>query len=188
MDTFDIVCTAVMTGLTIIMFGCTIYVLGKLSELEDTLWEVRSQVCHTREEVLSLHERIRDAVENLKVKIDEEVEVECPCRECIVCDECHPYCAYLADDVDEDDIHLISYTQFQFDHTYGHSYVLYYNESTDTLVYNGYPGKYVIDNVEEVIGDALRYFGVRSDSPNKVYVRNHKYKCDFMIEKVGAAE
>lgn len=201
MSTIEAICFTLNLATVLVVLVAEIWQIGKLNRMDAKLNELYSRIDRCLSSTLLCGEKtidkgneILEAIENLEVEFDEEVEVECPCRErgedceyCVVCDECRPDCAY--ESCEEDCVHLISHTQFKFDHTYSHNYVLHYNEHTDTLACEGYPETgYAIDNVGEVIGDALRYFGVRSDSPNRVYVRNHKYKCDFMIEKVGATE
>lgn len=90
---------------------------------------------------------------------------------------------------DELDIHMISREEYLFGecHTYS-KHKLWYSPDKDELQLS-----ITMFNVQkftpataEFLGDGLRFFGVCSeDDPNVIYIRNHKLKADFMIEKAS---
>ena len=88
---------------------------------------------------------------------------------------------YCESDVceEESEIHLISREQYYLENNGYAKYALLYDEESDILQYSGVN----IGNVDECIGDGLKFFGVRSGDKNSVYVRNHKFRSDFKIVK-----
>lgn len=80
---------------------------------------------------------------------------------------------------EESEIHLISREQYYLENNGYAKYPLIYDEESDILQYSGVN----IGNVDECIGDGLKFFGVRSGDANSVYVRNHKFRSDFKIAK-----
>lgn len=90
------------------------------------------------------------------------------------------------EDLIEDDIHLISREEYHLSNI-GHDHcTLKYYPNSDRLEYRADldPEPFVVGNVEELIGDGLKYFGVRSCDDDVVYIRNNKFKVDFKIERV----
>ena len=86
--------------------------------------------------------------------------------------------------LDEDPIHLITPNQYYFESGY-EKYSLEYNNNTEILyIPFGEYQDVVIDNIDECIGEALKYFGVNSKMIDTVFVRNHVFKADFEIKKV----
>lgn len=91
---------------------------------------------------------------------------------------------------EEDDIHLISAEEFYLTNRDYTKDRLFYAEEDATLRYipdNEDERKVYIaeDDAADYIGDGLRFFGVRSNDPNVVYVRNNKLKTDFRVCKFG---
>lgn len=97
---------------------------------------------------------------------------------------------YRVDDVlavveEENAPHLISVDDFYFQNAEIHDkyYLEYVEESDELRYYTGEVTYIVVDNVSEVIGDGLKFFGVRSKDDKTVYVRNSKFNADFKIVK-----
>lgn len=91
---------------------------------------------------------------------------------------------------DEDPIHLITPNEYFFEGDYK-KYQLVYREERDELRYYYNDGGYdyiVIANVEECIGDGLKFFGVNSKDQDVVYVRNNNFYADFRITKIAYDE
>ena len=92
-------------------------------------------------------------------------------------------------EVDELPIHLITPNQFMFEAGYD-KFELEYSQAFDSLMYRYSDGdedsweQFVIGNVEECIGDGLKFFGVSGNDDGRVYVRNNIFHADFMIRKV----
>lgn len=86
---------------------------------------------------------------------------------------------------EEHEPHLISVDDFYFQNSEIHDkYYLEYVEDLDELrYYTGEVSYIVVDNVDEVIGEGLKFFGLRSKDDNTVYVRNPKFDADFKIVK-----
>lgn len=93
--------------------------------------------------------------------------------------------------IEEDPIHLITQNQYFFEQGHDKFDLVYYSDTGELRFYfaNGVdfdePSYIVIDNVEECIGDGLRFFGVNSKNERFVYIRNNIFKADFVIEKVA---
>lgn len=117
-------------------------------------------------------DRLEEGFESIEFKIEHgECDVELEVNE----------------DLIEDDIHLISREEYHLSNIgYDHCALRYFPNS-DRLEYRGDidPEPFVVGNVEELIGDGLKYFGVRSYDENVVYVRNNNFKVDFKIERVS---
>ena len=94
----------------------------------------------------------------------------------------------LTIEIEEDPIHLITPNQFFFENN-GHSqFKLEYASDCDELrfYYNDFSDEHiVIDNIDQCIGEGLKFFGVNSRNDDVVYVRNNIFNADFMITKVS---
>ena len=92
---------------------------------------------------------------------------------------------------DELPIHLITSDQFYFDRTHNvhysvsyEKYTLHYNVVTNEIKFIAKNGDIIlVENVKELIGDGLMFFGLHSKDPNRVYVRNSNFMSDFEIIK-----
>lgn len=89
---------------------------------------------------------------------------------------------------EEDDIHLISAEEFYLTNREYTKDRFAYKPEDETLRYlteSDDEKNLIIDNPVEYLGDGLRFFGVRSNDPNVVYVRNNKLKTDFRVCNLG---
>lgn len=78
-----------------------------------------------------------------------------------------------------DDIHMITFNEFEFDYSVGTKrYLCYYADSEKLFCYDK-----ELKNVYEIVGPALSYFGYNREDENTVYVRNHRYNADICITK-----
>lgn len=90
----------------------------------------------------------------------------------------------------EDDlpIHMISREEYLFSeiHEYG-KFRLWYDTVKDILRCS--TGLFNSEEFEPTtatfLGEGLRFFGVSSQNKNVIYIRNHKLKADFMVEKAS---
>ena len=142
--------------------------VSKLNDVQYTLNRNTDQLC-----------RIEDNVDQLFEEAEEEDELEPGEVET---------CGELTIEIEEDPIHLITPNQFFFENN-GHSqFKLEYASDCDELrfYYNDFSDEHiVIDNIDQCIGDGLKFFGVNSKNDDVVYVRNNVFNADFMITKVS---
>jgi len=81
-------------------------------------------------------------------------------------------------------IHLITPEQFFFECQIYEKYTLYYNQETGDVKFIAKDGEIItVENVKEVVGDGLMFFGMHSKDPNRVFVRNNIFLSDFEIIK-----
>ena len=89
-------------------------------------------------------------------------------------------------------IHLITSDQFYFEcSNRGYymgpayeKYTLHYNTETNVIKFIAKNGDIIqVENIKELIGDGLMFFGLHSKDSNRVYVRNHNFLSDFEIIK-----
>lgn len=184
-----ILCTLILvaTGFFVICL-----MMKKINELMD-------EICHLRElggircdSIKSHCKLIEHIVGELETIVDEliddvcewtpEPEEELKPGEVQTLDE-------LTIEVNEDPIHLITPNQFFFENNNYNQINLEYASDTNELRYWYYDGgveEYiVVDNVDQCIGEGLKFFGVNSKDDRVVYVRNNIFNADFRIVKVS---
>ena len=125
-----------------------------------------------------------DDITEIKELLDAGIELKEICGECEQLAECCRSSCKVCEESDTGElpIHLISWQEFAFNAAGRvETYTLIYDEDSNELLFGDYPERFVIDNAEDIIGDALTYFGVNSGDPRTVYVRNHRYGADFKI-------
>lgn len=89
---------------------------------------------------------------------------------------------------DELDIHMISREEYLFGGLHEFSkHKLWYDTVKDVLRQtNGLFNSHEFEPATATfLGDGLRFFGVSSENKNVIYIRNHKLKADFMVEKAS---
>lgn len=92
----------------------------------------------------------------------------------------------LEEEEEEDlDIYMITREEFYCERgEYMHQHLVYneekeivHLEGNEDIVFEEYPA---------LIGDGLRFFGVRGKEPHILYIRNEKFKCDFEVTRIFA--
>lgn len=168
-----------------------IFSLVNIYGIQDTIRHIKyeldkfvsdSSVRYNRilENLSEINSELKDGEYDIELEMDEDSHCECSREDCELCE------SFVCDELD---IHLISKEQWMFDDSVKRHYELAYYPNSDRLVYvddffDDKADEFVIDNVAEVIGDGLKFFGVRSGDENTVYVRNNKFQSDFEIKKV----
>lgn len=97
----------------------------------------------------------------------------------------------VCESVEEDDIHLISAEEFYFTRRDYEKERFMYKPEDNTLRYLTEPDderNLIINNPVDYLGEGLRFFGVRSNDPKTVYIRNNKLKTDFRVWKLECYE
>ena len=145
-------------------------VCKRMNELENICAEYARRVeesAYSKKEV----EELEKIIQNLKLENVERESIE-------------------PDDA-ELPIHIITSDQFYFDRAHSNyygpcyeKYTLHYNVMTNEIKFIAKNGDIVlVENVKELIGDGLMFFGLHSKDSNRVYVRNHNFLSDFEIIK-----
>lgn len=171
----------VLSFAVVILLGISINNSFKLSDIEKKMSWIADHITKIRTEINEHNCNMIPRLDNITEVLEEEEVCDCGCPGCELCE----------DSCDELDIHLISKEQWMFDHAVHHHYELKYYPNSDRVVYlydsfceDHEFDEFEIENVAEVIGDGLKFFGVRSGDENVVYVRNNRFKADFKITKV----
>lgn len=125
----------------------------------------KAGITETADRITNIFDEAKKNMKNYKnLTVDEKAELE------------HP-----EDESDTKDIEII--TEDEFHETalhHGKEYLIYYDEDDVLTDDDGYP----IPDIEDSVGDSCSRFGEKCDSPNMVYVRNHKEGVDYEITRV----
>lgn len=181
----------VLCVMLIVMFAA----MAKLYELIESVKDLDCRVASLGRRIdntYDLLESVQDDVLDVKDDINAKMckPAEPVCGE--VSKSCDDTCA--KGDEDEIDIHLIKPYEYHFNGNmeYCDKRLVYDVKTNEVSMRDGTWndakqewGRYVLDNTKEVIGDALMFFGINPKEPHTVYVRNHKLKYDFRIDRVG---
>lgn len=176
-------------------------------ELVETLEKIKEDEWPEPGEVVELEER--DVDETLKKVVNRASETTMSMTEAaasLMDLDLNTYSEYDVDDItlekrvreeskespgqaaDDLPIHMISREEYLFGeiHEYG-KFRLWYDTVKDIVRCS--TGLFNSEEFEPAtatfLGDGLRFFGVSSQNKNVIYIRNHKLKADFMVEKAS---
>ena len=175
----EILLVVTMVLLVTALFILTIMHI-RLRDLQERLEQVMGRVLDVD---LNMH-RTYAELDMARDTLDDIQEGLLRANECESC--CGGSCCGCCDDgTPELPVHLITPAEFYFgDRT--NVYELVYHVRTNELRYLTWRDEYiVIDNVAELVGDGLMFFGINSREPNTVYVRNNVFGADFKIVREG---
>ena len=180
--------TCIIFGLLGFMAIANVALLVYAANLKADIFDLNFRVKGMYNDVKSIKNRIQDMQSRLDgvyadvSTIWDEVCATKPCSD--LCGESVDVeCA--KDEKEELEVHLIKPEEYYFENEYD-PYALVYHVKSGQLRYYTTPYLFIdIENISELVGEGLMFFGINSKEPNVVYVRNHNMKADFRIERIG---
>lgn len=85
---------------------------------------------------------------------------------------------------EEKGVHYITAESYTYDYPQFPKEELFYYSKDDTLTNNA---EELIDDQNQVIGDAIKYFNPDSEESETIYVRNFNLGCDYEITKINGS-
>lgn len=193
MTMFDLVLLFGAIGLALLMV-ITISVciaVCKISEINDMVTRIYSKTCRLDDHTFNILRDLRNIDDSVDYIHDCLAEKECCSddteeddKEESMPDEYIVTIEEVDDEEDELDIHLITPEEYHFANGFSKNELKYYPNS-DQVRYYFTDNTYLhMEDIPEYIGEGLVFFGMNTQEPNIVYVRNHILNSDFRIEKV----
>lgn len=178
--------------LIVLMFGLIIVGLFMIGRLFNVIKDLKS-------DIEKLHARVNDVYYNtvdinanvgkimgttklINNLVDDIRDKECGDSPCLNAeDDGEPVCGEC--NVEEDPIRLITANDFFFRGPNDKFELDYFADRDELRYYYVGAAFIVISNVEECIGEGLKFFGINPTDPNVAYVRNNIFGADFRIVK-----
>lgn len=170
----EILLVVTMVLLVIALFILTIMHI-RLRDLQERLEQVMGRVLDMDLNVHRTYAELDMARDTLD-DIQEELQHANECESC---------CGCCDDGTPELPVHLITPEQYYFENRHNQYDLVYHVRTNELRYFTSWEGYIVIDNVAELVGDGLMFFGINSREPNAVYVRNNVFDADFRIVREG---